>query len=66
MNIFLSSDYRNKCISLFIQNVIINSCGDLILKILVKEINDSVYFSVLADETTNVSIKSNLHFVLDT
>jgi hypothetical protein len=60
MKNFLSSDYRNKYISPFIQNEIINSCGDIILKKLVKEINDSGYFSVLADETTDVSVKEQL------
>lgn len=60
MKNFLSSDYRNKYISPFIQNEIINCCGDIILKKLVKEINESGYFSVLADETTDVSVKEQL------
>ena len=60
MKHFLSSDYRNKYISPVIQNEIINSCGDIILKKIVREINDSGYFSVLADETTDVSVKEQL------
>jgi len=60
MNNFLSSDYRNKYISPFIQNEIINCCGDIIFKKLVKEINESGYFSVLSDETTDVSVKEQL------
>lgn len=60
MKNFLSSDYRNKYVSPLIQNEIINSCGDVILKKLVREINESGYFSVLADETTDVSIKEQL------
>lgn len=60
MKHFLSSDYRNKYINPFIQNKIINTCGDIILKKLVKEINDSGYFSILVDETIDVSVKEQL------
>ena len=38
-----------------IQNEIIHICGDQILEVLLKKINDSCYFSVLADETTDIS-----------
>lgn len=57
---FLSSDYRNKYISPCIQNEIISTCGDIILKKLVKEVNESRYFSVLADETTDISVKEQI------
>jgi hypothetical protein len=57
---FLSSSYRSKYISPTIQNEIINSCGDIILKKVVKEVNESHYFSVLADETTDISVVEKL------
>ena len=38
-----------------IQNEIIHICGDQIINVLLKQINDSEYFSVLADETTDIS-----------
>ncbi|KAL4126233.1 hypothetical protein QTP88_010459 [Uroleucon formosanum] len=57
---FLSSNYRNKYISPSIQNDIISTCGDVILKKVVKEVNESGYFSVLADETTDISVVEQL------
>lgn len=57
---FLSSNYRNKYISPSIQNEIISTCGDIILKKVVKEVNESRYFSVLADETTDISVVEQL------
>lgn len=47
-------------ISPSVQNEIISTCGDRILKRLVKEVNESGYFSVLADETTDVSVVEQL------
>ena len=38
-----------------IQNEIIHILGDQIINVLLKRINDSEYFSVLADETTDIS-----------
>lgn len=57
---FLESDGRYKYTSSKIQNEIISSCGDLILKKIVKEVNMSECFSVLADETTDISVKEQL------
>lgn len=57
---FFSSNYRNKYISPSIQNEIIGTCGDVILKKVVKEVNESGYFSVLADETTDISVVEQL------
>ncbi|XP_050065649.1 zinc finger MYM-type protein 1-like [Aphis gossypii] len=56
----LESESRNKYISPQIQNEIITICGDLILSKLVKMVNASQCFSVLADETTDVSVKEQL------
>ncbi|XP_015376664.1 PREDICTED: zinc finger MYM-type protein 1-like [Diuraphis noxia] len=56
----LESKSRNKYISPQIQNEIITICGDLILSKLVKMVNSSQCFSVLADETTDVSVKEQL------
>ena len=42
------------------QNEIISICNDLILKRLVDSINRSRFFSVLADETTNISCQEQL------
>lgn len=57
---FLESNSRYKYTSSNIQNQIISSCGDLILEKIVKEINTSECFSILADETTDVSLKEQL------
>lgn len=57
---FLESDGRYKYTSSKIQNEIISSCGDLILKKIVKEVNMAGCFSVLADETTDISVKEQL------
>jgi len=56
----LESESRNKYISPQIQNEIITIRGDLILSKLVKMVNSSQCFSVLADETTDVSVKEQL------
>jgi len=53
----LSSNSRYKYTSPNIQNEIINISGNLILGKLVKMVNSAKYFSVLADETTDVSLK---------
>ncbi|KAL4152997.1 hypothetical protein QTP88_000830 [Uroleucon formosanum] len=52
----LESDTRNKYLSPQIQNEIINICGDILTKKLVDKDNKSQCFSVMADETTNVSV----------
>lgn len=57
---FLESDSRYKCTSSKAQNEIISSCGDLILEKIVKQNNTSECFSILADETTDVSLKEQL------
>lgn len=57
---FLESNSRYKYTSSNIQNEIISSCGNLILEKIVKEINTSGCFSILADETTDVSLKEQL------
>lgn len=46
---------RNKYTSPGIQNQIIEACNKLILNKIVDKINKSQCFSILADETTNVS-----------
>lgn len=57
---FLESNSRYKYTSSNVQNEIISSCGDLIIEKIVKEINTSECFSILADETTDVSLKEQL------
>ncbi|XP_031358832.1 52 kDa repressor of the inhibitor of the protein kinase-like [Photinus pyralis] len=42
-------------ISPLIQNEIISTCNDIILKKLVRKVNEAKYFSVLADETSDIS-----------
>jgi len=46
---------RNKYISPVSQNAIIDSCNKVIVKKIVKKVNDSKCFSVLADETADIS-----------
>jgi len=58
------SEKRNKYISPTIQNEIIQLCNTIILKKIVNNINKSKGFSVLADETIDISIpKSNSRYV---
>lgn len=56
----LESDTRNKYLSPQIQNEIINICGDILTKKLVDKVNKSQCFSVMADETTDVSVSEQL------
>ncbi|XP_025205791.1 zinc finger MYM-type protein 1-like isoform X5 [Melanaphis sacchari] len=51
---------RNKYISPGIQNQIIEACNKIILKKIVDKINMSECFSVLADETTDISTTEQL------
>ncbi|KAL4127023.1 hypothetical protein QTP88_011221 [Uroleucon formosanum] len=57
---FLESDGRYKYTSAKIQNEIISSAGDILLEKIVKEVNSAKCFSVLADETTDISVKEQL------
>jgi len=57
----LSSNSRYKYTSPNIQNEIINISGNLILGKLVQMVNSAECFSVLADETTDVSLKEETY-----
>jgi len=46
------------------QEQIIRLCGKYISDIIINEVKDAVYFSVLADETTDVSTKEQMALVL--
>jgi len=56
----LESDFRYKYISPKIQNEIISISGDIILMEIVKLVNKAECFSILADETTDVSLNEQL------
>lgn len=56
----LKTPGRNKYITPQIQNEIVSSCGNIILQTIVKKVNDSQCFSVLADETTDISVTEQL------
>lgn len=56
----LISEGCNKYITPQIQNGIISSCGNLILQTIVKKVNNFQCFSVLADETTDISVTEQL------
>lgn len=60
LKLHLESDTRNKYLSPHIQNEIINICGDILIKKLVTKVNESKCFSVLADETSDVSVSEQL------
>lgn len=60
MKSYLETQSKNKYISNRTQNEIIETCGDIILKKIVKIVNESGFFSVLVDETTDVSVKEQL------
>lgn len=59
-NVLKDPGKRNKYISPTIQNEIIQSCNTILLRKIVNNINKSKCFSVLADETTNISTKEQL------
>lgn len=60
MKSYLETDSKNKYISNRTQNEIIDTCGDIILNKIVKIVNESGFFSVLVDETTDISVKEQL------
>ena len=51
----ITSEGRNKYLTPQIQNEIITACGDIMLWKIVKNVNASKCFSVLVDETTDIS-----------
>lgn len=51
-------------ISPSIQNELIAICGELIRKRICNRVNDSKWFSVLADETTDISGKEQMSICL--
>ena len=59
-DLFLNAPKNAQYLSSTIQNEIIVTCYDLILSNLVKDIAQSEYFSVLADETTDIACKEQL------
>lgn len=59
-NVLEGSGKRNKYTSPIIQNRIIESCNTIIIRKIVNKVNQSKCFSVLADETTDISTKVQL------
>ena len=57
---FASAGHNAQYVSPRIQNEIISVCNELILERLVDSINRSRFFSVLADETTDISCQEQL------
>lgn len=51
----LTSEGRNKYTTPQMQNEIIEACGDIILQKIVRNVNASQCFSVLVDETTDIT-----------
>jgi len=60
LKLHLENSQRYKYIGDKIQNEIIAACGDIIQKKIVEKINAAECFSILADETTDVSNKEQL------
>ncbi|KAL4090644.1 hypothetical protein QTP88_025438 [Uroleucon formosanum] len=60
LKLHLENSQRYKYIGAKIQNEIIAACGDIIQKKIVEKINAAECFSILADETTDVSNKEQL------
>lgn len=54
------SGKRNKYTSPVIQNEIVQVCNTILLRKIVNKVNKSKCFSVLADETTDISTKEQL------
>lgn len=59
-NILEGSGKRNKYTSPTIQNDVIECCNTIILRKIAKKVNESKCYSVLADETTDISTKEQL------
>ena len=59
-NDFISAGRNSQYISPRMQNEFISICNDLILKRLVDSINRSRFFSVLADQTNDISCQEQL------
>ncbi|KAL4097989.1 hypothetical protein QTP88_022667 [Uroleucon formosanum] len=60
----LEEQGRNKYITPQVQNKIISACGEIILKEIVNEVNNSRCFTVLADETTDIAVIEQLALCL--
>lgn len=63
-NHFESASARNQYISPTIQNEIISCCGDEIVNCLIKKIKLSKYYSIMFDETTDISKISQMSLVI--
>lgn len=61
---FESTTARNKYISPSIQNEIINCCGDEISNCIVEKIKAGKYYSIIFDETTDISKISQMSLVV--
>lgn len=59
-NVLEGTDTNIKYLSPGIQNQLINICNDIILKKIVTKVNEAQCFSVLADETTDISTSEQL------
>ncbi|XP_071054720.1 52 kDa repressor of the inhibitor of the protein kinase-like [Onthophagus taurus] len=63
-NHFETASVRNKYISPTIQNQLINCCGDEILNSTIEKIKKSKYYSIIFDETTDISHKSQMSLIV--
>jgi len=59
-NVLEGTDTNIKYLSPGIQNQLINICNDIILKKIVTKVNEAQCFSVLADETIDISTTEQL------
>lgn len=60
LTVLEGSGKRNKYTSPVIQNEIVQVCNTILLRKIVNKVNKSKCFSVLADETTDISTKEQL------
>ncbi|CAH1104324.1 unnamed protein product [Psylliodes chrysocephalus] len=63
-NHFESASSRTKYVSVSIQNELIKCCGEEILSLIVEKVNKSKYFSIMFDETTDISNISQMSIVI--
>lgn len=59
-NVLEATDTHVKYLSPGIQNELINICNEIILKKIVAKVNEAQCFSILADETTDISTREQL------
>ena len=64
LKVFLSGDRRRHYLSHDIQNEVLSLMSRAVVKSIIKNVNDAVYYAVIADETTDIANKQQMCITL--